>query len=499
MTIIQIELTNACPNRCSNCTRLCGHYEKPFFLNHEDFIQAVKSLEGFEGMAGLMGGEPTLHPQFEKYAHYLLENFGTKEVLTRGRQPIADFNEYISNELLKTRKRGRCLCSSLGKGYYKYFEIIQETFHYQLLNDHQHSGLHQGILISRRDLGIPDSKWVSLRDACWLQNNWSASITPKGAFFCEIAATLDILFDGPGGWPVEQGWWKRKPEDFGRQLDWCEMCGIAIKGPQTQASDGRDDISPSLLEKLKKMKSPKIAAGKYKLFNPLDFNIESSEYTPGKPFYLPKGDKQKRFHPTNKSVFPRQISGIVFCDSENDFNSEQIKLLKDAFDSMLLVFTVYPSSNIIQFLELIDTKYIVTQKLALRAIIKKAADLLKASDWVVLFDAQTIFSEKLRTALFSTVFNPGCFYTYEPETPSDLPIRSPSMMKFFDFPHPTPHVFSMFNIKARSYRRLNIDSIKSLNDFISLWEIDKIFNYKVDELAKIHELDHLPSQSREVT
>ena len=34
---------------------------------------------------------------------------------------------------------------------------------------------------------------------------WSASITPKGAFR-EVAASLDYLLDGPGGYPIEKGW-----------------------------------------------------------------------------------------------------------------------------------------------------------------------------------------------------------------------------------------------------------------------------------------------------
>ena len=62
---------------------------------------------------------------------------------------------------------------------------------------------------------MPDEVWLPLRDKCWVQNEWSASITPKGAFFCEIAAALDMLFDGPGGWKIEPGWWRRTPEEFG--------------------------------------------------------------------------------------------------------------------------------------------------------------------------------------------------------------------------------------------------------------------------------------------
>ncbi len=77
-------------------------------------------------------------------------------------------------------------------------------------------------------MGISDEEWYPLRDACWVQNKWSASITPKGCFFVKLQGALDMLFDGPGGWLIEKDWWKRKPEDFGDQLHWCELCGIAL-------------------------------------------------------------------------------------------------------------------------------------------------------------------------------------------------------------------------------------------------------------------------------
>ena len=34
-------------------------------------------------------------------------------------------------------------------------------------------------------------------DNCWIQSQWSASITPKGGFFCEGAASLDYLYSIP--------------------------------------------------------------------------------------------------------------------------------------------------------------------------------------------------------------------------------------------------------------------------------------------------------------
>ena len=73
--VIQIDVTNACVHRCSNCTRFCGHHNKTFFMDFETFKNAVDSLEGYKGCVGMIGGEPTLHPDFERFAEYLKSSF----------------------------------------------------------------------------------------------------------------------------------------------------------------------------------------------------------------------------------------------------------------------------------------------------------------------------------------------------------------------------------------------------------------------------------------
>ena len=79
MRIIQIDVTNACVHTCSNCSRMCGHHKKPFFMDFETFKKAVDSLDGFEGTVGIMGGEPTLHPEFERFTQYLSSKYPKKE------------------------------------------------------------------------------------------------------------------------------------------------------------------------------------------------------------------------------------------------------------------------------------------------------------------------------------------------------------------------------------------------------------------------------------
>lgn len=262
MQNIQIDITNACTKTCSNCTRFCGHHSKPFFMEYQYFKSAVDSLNTFPGVVGMIGGEPTLHPEFEKMAQYLAASrLEMPEALCR--KPIFDMGKEMHRELLQGGRKCCGLWSTIGKLYYKYFEVISDTFAYQILNDHSNPCKHQSLLMSWKDFGLSEEEWIEKRDNCWIQNSWSATITPKGAFFCEVAGALDMLFDGPGGWDInDHNWWKKTPDQFGSQLTWCDICGAALNSPSRISSDGRDDVSKTLFSMLEMYNSPKLKQGK---------------------------------------------------------------------------------------------------------------------------------------------------------------------------------------------------------------------------------------------
>ena len=365
MKIIQIDITNACMYSCSNCTRFCGQHPKPFFMELETFRRAVDSLAGFAGIVGIIGGEPTLHPQFDQIVDYFAAQVPEPRPYAFVEQPVDSFSAY-ARVVKYQRGRRRGLFTSLGNAYYRHFEQIQDVFPYQSINDHQSINTHQAILVTRKELGIADEEWFHLRDNCWIQNLWSASITPKGAFFCEIAACLDMLFNGPGGWPIEPGWWKRTPADFADQLHWCEMCSVALKVPTMEATRQTDIVSPATLEKLKVINGPKIRNRRYVVLDPATYDASQYGHASTPIWYLQEQGDLGRVSPTHESLFPRRVDVAVLqgVSAQATLDLEKVAHLD------------FP-------------------------------------DWLAVFRDEAVVNREFLSRLLRCVLNPGCFYHHD--------------------------------------------------------------------------------------
>jgi len=120
-----------------------------------------------------------------------------------------------------------------------------------------------------RDGRLTEEQWRKYTDACWVQNTWSATINPKGAYFCEVAGMLDYLFEGDTGWDIEKepDWWKKEVPQYAEQIEWaCRKCGCQLPLRPRRSSEEIDGVTKSNLERLIAVGSPKIKAGKYELF-----------------------------------------------------------------------------------------------------------------------------------------------------------------------------------------------------------------------------------------
>lgn len=405
-------------------------------MDFETFKRAIDSMDGFEGVTGIIGGEPTLHPEFERFALYLQQKFGKRGLEDGLAYPQERFiqsiheREYDANVLRKRqdggqyiKKHGAGLWSNMSAGYRKFYELIQDTFAVQYLNDHINPSYHQPGLFARKDLGIPDEEWIPLRDKCWIQNTWSATITPKGAFFCEVAGALDRLFNGPGGWPIEPGWWKRKPEDFADQLHWCELCGFALEG-RTFTRDSQeetDDVSPTLFAMLQKTGSPKLKNGKINAVQIHDGVIDEASKAEDKRFTV--GDRyiekyEDRFHEKNSILFRTDYREVVLNDGES-FGIELNRVITGENRS---------------------------------ASAKEVSESGTAHhDWVLLKYREDADTRELQSMIGKRIFNPGSLHLGDG--------------------------YAFFHVSALSLRRIGFDRIAHMTRFSQLqemWEPQKV-------------------------
>lgn len=230
--VIQIEVTNVCKNECTNCSRFVGHYPNTYFMNLEQVGNAIDSLLDFPGGIGIMGGEPLMHPDFHEICRLM--------------------KQMISPER-------RFLWTS-GYNWKMYRQVIRKTFGENVyFNNHSDTTQkHHPMLLSISDI-ITDRKLIrKLVKDCWVNRRWSASINPKGSYFCEIAAAMDVLFEGPGGHPVEQGWWDKDPEAFQDQIErYCYRCGACVPYFPVTLEE-KDVASVSNYLGLKEVDSPKL-------------------------------------------------------------------------------------------------------------------------------------------------------------------------------------------------------------------------------------------------
>ena len=259
MKIIQIDITNACCKRCSNCTRFAGIITEPFFMELETFKQAVDSMKGFKGIVGIMGGEPTIHPQFEKVRRYYRGQYRLRRLLHACYEPTSDFvNHILANAYHTGFSNQRGLWTSVGTEVLRAFRT--DSGHLRLPDDErpQQSQHAHHLMATRKELGVPDDRMVQaarqLLDAEPVERVDHA----QGRVLLRGGRRHGCTLRGPGGWPIEPGWWKRTPADFGDQLHWCEMCSAALPMPARDARGEVDDVSPVWKEKLVQIESPKL-------------------------------------------------------------------------------------------------------------------------------------------------------------------------------------------------------------------------------------------------
>lgn len=227
---IQLDITNFCNLSCIYCSRYNKHLrnDQRYFMELGYFEKVIQSLEEWKGIIGIIGGEPLLHPKFPEICEIMRKYF-----------PKTKYQLFTSHK----------------ENFKKYKPILDETFEYFAYNEHNDAQKElckfQPLTIAIGEVIKNEKLKAQLIDDCWVQKKWCPAVNNKGGFFCEVAAALDVILDGPGGYDInDKNWWKKAPEAFKDQADrYCNLCGMAIPIERELIKNIKEKFTPELYNK----------------------------------------------------------------------------------------------------------------------------------------------------------------------------------------------------------------------------------------------------------
>jgi hypothetical protein len=219
-------------------------------MTPDQFEQACKSLQGYFGVIGVFGGNPTTHPQFETLCeimkdHFPLQQRGLWTNNLRGKgaaarstfwPPHSNLNVHLNTE-----------------AYDEFVRDWPEAVPY--IRGKDDDSIHSSPWVAIKDVIHDERKRWDLIGQCDINQFWSACIgVVRGelrAYFCELAYAQAALhadnpdWDGTGqpmpdtGKAVVPGWWRMPMPAFADQVNLhCHACGIPMRRQGVPAING---------------------------------------------------------------------------------------------------------------------------------------------------------------------------------------------------------------------------------------------------------------------
>lgn len=231
--IVQIWITRACDKSCFNCTQGSNLRGANTRISLEQFEQACLSLVDYFGVVGIFGGNPAIHPQFDKICEILRKHIPFERrglwcnnPLGKGLIMAETFNPAVSN-----------LNVHLDRDAYNAFrKDWPAAAPFGLERDSRHSPVYTAM----KDVIEDESERWGLIANCDINKNWSSLIgvykQELRGYFCEIAGAMAMLHQHDPNWPdvgvkIEPGWWKKSMQDFKDQVrQCCHSCGVPLRG-----------------------------------------------------------------------------------------------------------------------------------------------------------------------------------------------------------------------------------------------------------------------------
>jgi hypothetical protein len=232
-------------------------------MTPDQFEEAVKSLDGYFGVIGCFGGNPTTSRYFEDYcrilrAHVPFEQRGlwSNNLLGKGAHARITFNPKVSNINVHLNSEAY---EEFRRDWPEALDARKEHTTRGLTDD----ALHGTPWVSMTDIGVPEARRWELIGDCKINKHWSAMICLVGgklrAFLCEIQGHMAALHaDNPDwagtgapmpdvGLPAEPGWWRKPLAAFEQQIrTCCHHCAVPLQRPGQLAVGGeKEEFSPT--------------------------------------------------------------------------------------------------------------------------------------------------------------------------------------------------------------------------------------------------------------
>lgn len=258
--VIQIWITRACDKACFGCTQGSNLGGRPGFITPDQLEVALKSLQGYFGVAGCFGGNPALHPEFEKvcalftkYIPYEQRGIWCNHPKGHGTLMRKTFNPAVSNINVHLDKEAAA----------EFHHDWPEVRVVGLNSDSRHSPPY----VAMKDVIDDESKRWELISDCDINKHWSAMIgvfrNQVRAWFCEIAGAQAMLHQDEPDYPdtgldpakiyladghdgPKSSWWQLPMFAFASQVKkHCHDCGVPIRGygELSQAENGVEQTS----------------------------------------------------------------------------------------------------------------------------------------------------------------------------------------------------------------------------------------------------------------
>lgn len=196
-----ITITNVCNLSCGGCSQLCGNFSKEqiWFISLEQLKTNIEIFSKFISKTiWIFGGEPTLHPEFEKIKNILYSYKDCNFIIfTNGR---LHKKENLNLEIKENR------IGAWAKDKYNVTFLIDFKMEYG--KNGIPIKMFNPTLVAPIDvLRIKDKKfyWEQAREHCICWNKCGATIYNNKAYICEVAPAFDQISGQDNGWEVKPG------------------------------------------------------------------------------------------------------------------------------------------------------------------------------------------------------------------------------------------------------------------------------------------------------